>query len=139
MRTDDPRDATFAWLDEMKGFPATLPKTEEEFPLPSWYREVRDIPLGQLSIGDICKACRQRIHLNYIAPIALDLLEANPLAGEMFDGELLLAMKAVPEAYWREDRIQRNRLLGILRSFMPDLSGDIKKDVDDLRNRLEVG
>jgi len=77
--------------------------------------------------------------LDQIIPIALDLLEADPLAGEFFDGELLVAMKAVSMAYWRDNRTQRDRLLDIIHSCMLGLSGDIKKDADDLVERLEAG
>ena len=137
MKRCDPRNTTFAQLDELDGIPASSSSTEEEFPLPTWYREMRDIPLGQLTIKDISRACRQSIHLDQVIPIALDFLEADPLAGEIFDGELLVAMKAVPFAYWRDNQTQRDQLLDIIHRCKLGLSGDIKKDADDLVKRLE--
>lgn len=33
-------------------------------------------------------------------PLALAVLAANPLAGALYDGELLVSLKGVPSAYW---------------------------------------
>jgi CDI immunity proteins len=76
-------------LDTEKGIPESPPVTADEYPLPAWYRAVRDIPLRELSVEDLSKANRQQIHPDHIVPTMLELLQTNPLAGEMYDGSFL--------------------------------------------------
>ncbi|HTV39849.1 MAG TPA: contact-dependent growth inhibition system immunity protein [Candidatus Sulfotelmatobacter sp.] len=94
---------TFALLDRERGV-ALPPKLVEEFPLPAWYRAVSDIPLEELAVEDICKACRQQIHVAHIVPIALRLLKAAPLTGEMYDGELFVSLNSVGRNYWQDHK-----------------------------------
>jgi hypothetical protein len=91
---------TFAILDRQKGFANLPPAKDEEYPLPAWYRAVCETPLDELGLEGICKACRQQIHLEHVVPLALRILKAEPLAGEMYDGELLVSLKSVPLDYW---------------------------------------
>lgn len=57
--------------------------------LEHWYNSIRNIDLSLLSIGDICRACRQKIYCKQTGAEAIKRLQQNPYAGELFDGELL--------------------------------------------------
>ena len=80
---DDLPKLTFAILDTKKGIPYSDYTTEEEYPLPAWYRSIRNIPLDDLGVEDISKACRQGVHLEQVVPLAFKLIKANPVEGEM--------------------------------------------------------
>ena len=132
------RRLTFAMLEGEKSSGELPTRAEEEYPLPSWYRSVREIPLEQLSVEDICKACRQQIHLDHVVPIALRILQSNPLAGEMYDGELIASLKSVPGNYWSnrsdEGAIVR-RILERAISVEPGLD-DVRQDAEELLRRI---
>jgi hypothetical protein len=128
---------TFAGLDRAKGVSELPPATSEEYPLPAWYRAVREIPLEQLGVEDICKACRQQIHLEHIVPVALRMLESNALAGEMYDGELLVSLKSVPTEYWRRCSEDATTLKKVAeRALALDTTGDdVRQDAKELLNK----
>ncbi len=85
----NPDRVSFARLVKEKGFPEPAQASGDDFPLPAWYRSIRDVPLDELRIEDISKALRQNIHLEQVIPLALKRLQMEPLAGEMYQGELL--------------------------------------------------
>ncbi len=128
---------TFASLDREKGISELPPATSEEYPLPAWYRAVREIPLEELGIEDICKACRQQIHLEHIIPMALRMLQSNPLAGEMYDGELLVSLKSVPAEYWQkcgEDAATLKEVVEKALAF-DTTSDEVRQDANELLNK----
>lgn len=95
MTTDS---VTFEELDRQKSIPA--PTTADDMPLPVWYRSVYRVPIDQLETRDLCKALRQAVHLEAIVPLVIDKLKADPLAGDMFDCELLAALSRVAPTFW---------------------------------------
>ena len=132
------RRLTFAMLEGEKSSGELPTRSGEEYPLPAWYRAVREIPLEQLSVEDICKACRQQIHLDHVVPIALGILRSNPLAGEMYDGELIASLKSVPANYWRDrtdEGLILKRILEKAISIEATLD-DVRQDAEELLNRI---
>lgn len=99
---DEATPLSFAILDQRMGVELSPVPAEGEFPLPAWYRRVRNTPLAELTLEDLCRACRNEIHLAYVIPMALRILRDDPLAGELVDGELVRSLSAVPHAYWKE-------------------------------------
>jgi hypothetical protein len=73
---------------------------EPKSALEEWYNHVRDVPLENLGVGVLARACRQNIFPPAVVPICLLRLEEDPLAGDLYDGELLLALKGLPREYW---------------------------------------
>jgi hypothetical protein len=134
------RRLTFAMLDREKGIPDLAPATGEEYPLPAWYRAVRETPIEELRLEDICKACRQQIHIGHVVPIALRVLQSEPLAGEMYDGELLASMKTIPPDYWPAHRPEATMLRAICEGVCGHvcLSDDVRQDVAELLARATL-
>jgi hypothetical protein len=128
---------TFAILDREKGISELPPATSEEYPLPAWYRAVREIPLEELSVEDICKACRQQIHLEQVVPMALRILQSNPVAGEMYDGELLVSLKSVPIGYWLKCSEDATTLKEIVEKALAldATSDDVRQDAKEVLNK----
>ncbi|HUB23801.1 MAG TPA: contact-dependent growth inhibition system immunity protein, partial [Tepidisphaeraceae bacterium] len=92
---------TFRQIDEAKGVTRETLLSRPSA-IGNWYIRVRDVPLDELTTSDICRAVRQKTHLDYVVPIALHLLEQSPLAGELYEGELLLAFDSLPEKFWQQ-------------------------------------
>jgi hypothetical protein len=129
---------TFASLDRQMGLPSLPAPTAEEYPLPAWYRAVYNKPLDELAVEDICKACRQKIHLEHIVPRALSLLKTDPFAGEMFDGELLASLKPVPPEYWAKNPAERLALVSLAESVLrhESVTEEVRGDVEELLRKV---
>ena len=96
------------------------------------------MPLNKLQVEDISRACRQNIHLVlvHVILLALNMLEANPLAGEMYDGELLVSLKAVPKDYWDAHVNDKLACRAIIEKVVNTLSEDIAADANELLSYL---
>jgi len=129
---------TFAQLDKANGIPELPPATDEEYPLPAWYRAVRETPLSELSLEDLCRACRQKIYPEYIVPLAVRHLKADPCAGEMYGGELLVALKSVPSNYWEEHPEDRTTVRRIIEQSLSDLDEDVRQDALELLSLIQL-
>ena len=125
---------TFEMLDREKGIPDLPAASGEEYPLPAWYRTVREIPIEELGLEDICKACRQQVHIGHVVPIALRVLQTDLLAEEMYDGELLACLKSISSDYWLAHRPEATMLTAICEGVRGhvSLSDDLRQGVAEL-------
>ena len=98
-------DLTFRDLDENIDLQTPTSALEK------WYIDVRDIKLKMLTVGQLARACRQDVFSEFIVPFCLNELENDPLAGDMYDGELVLALKKEHQSYWRDHPIEREKYL----------------------------
>lgn len=98
-------------------------------PLETWYETVRDKPIASFSQEDLCKACRQQIFLETIIPIAMEVLRKEPLAGEMFEGELIVAMSNISKYYWLTHRSTATELAAIAKSIISQADEELRKDL----------
>lgn len=113
---------TFREIETAKGIAPS--ESGECSPLGEWYARVRDVPLAAFGVEDLCKSVRQCLYLEHVVPAALELLEKEPLAGEMYDGELASAFHAIPDTFWREHKHIAVRTLSILKSALPQINDD---------------
>jgi len=135
---DESGPLTFAALERRFGLPEP-PGDTDDFPLPAWYRSVREVPLPQLRVGDISRACRQQLYVDYMVPLALAALDANPLAGELYEGELLISLKSVPLAYWGQHTVERQTVVSLVERVRrsPGTPDDIRTEAGELRSRVQ--
>lgn len=105
--------------------------------LDEWYTKIRDTPIEDLNDGDLSRACRQQLYPRHVVPISISRLEANPLAGEVFDGELLVSMKSVPNDYWHTDRQISDRLLNVINNGRQLFDDDILQDTKVIASRIK--
>jgi hypothetical protein len=134
MSVQNPGRASFASLDKEKGFPEPPPASGEDYPLPAWYRSIRDVPLDELGVEDISKALRQNIHLEHVVPLALKRLQLEPLAGEMYEGELLASFKSVPADYWPKHPTERQSLNLVISAVLQEAEATdaVRQDTEEL-------
>jgi hypothetical protein len=105
--------------------------------LEQWYERVRDKPLAEFSDEDLCIACRQELYLEWIVPRAISRIRINPLAGERYDGELLVALHSVPKQFWIDHAELARGLRMVINSSRIDTSfEDVAESVRSLRDRL---
>lgn len=98
---------------------------------------VRDIPIKELAVGDVCRALRQDLFVRYVLPVSVVLLSDDILAGDRYDGELIVALAGLNEAYWRESAgvaIQIRELLDGLKGLSSDR--ELLKDASGLIEKL---
>ena len=107
------------------------PNDQPKSALGDWYERVRDIPIDEMKIGDICRTVRQLLYFEYVVPLAVELLEKEPLAGELYEGELFMSFSSIKDGYWKShpylaERISRfgNQVLAVLGGNLPT-QGDI--------------
>lgn len=57
----------------------------------------------------------QQIGLRFLVPVALEVLERNPLAeGDYYPGDLLASVLTAGEEFWRRERGWQNRVQALL-------------------------
>jgi hypothetical protein len=126
---------TFRSLDEQEAVFATEP-LPRQWPLEVWFASVYDLPLGQFTPSDLARSCRQNIHLGVVVPLCLEVLAREPLAGELYDAELLSAVMGVPQDYWQAHDEQRQRMLDIAAAVLTP-SSQQEAGNEDLRCEVE--
>jgi contact-dependent growth inhibition (CDI) system CdiI-like immunity protein len=128
---------TLALLDRERGIAEPVPPAGDEHPLAAWYRSVREVPLDDLTVEDISKAIRQNVHLEHVVPLALRFLKSEPLAGEMYEGELLVSFKAVPSQYWSQHEGERLFLKSVVEAAlrMEETTQDVRRDAQELLSK----
>jgi hypothetical protein len=129
-------DTTFATLDGVRSAPPA--QREEGWPLEEWYARVRELPLNALGAGDIAKACRQDVWLDYTVPRALDLLAEDFLAGDLYDGELVVSLRSVPAGFWEKHLDLAQRLSALIENGKALLDDDEQGEVEELMRVIKA-
>lgn len=62
---------------------------DKKYNLEIWYNKLLEKTYSELTIADVMRMIRQEIFGEIALKKAVDLLKDNPLAGEMYEGELL--------------------------------------------------
>lgn len=76
--------------------------------------DLRKVALSKLNVGDLRLLIGQEIGLEFLIPMALEILENNILAeGDLYVGDLLTAVALVNDKFWFENPTLNNRLVEI--------------------------
>ena len=88
---------------------------------------MRKRPVGALDAEGLRLLISQQIGLATLVPLALERVEADPLAeGACYPGDLLDAlMRRVPESYWQANEDQRVRVRAAAKALNPDETFDL--------------
>lgn len=84
---------------------------------------LRGVPIGALGTEDLRILIGQGIGLPWLVPLALEMLETDPMAqGDFYPGDLLASVLRVPGGFWSREWEWRNRLNVIVGSLesVPD-------------------
>lgn len=134
-------DLTFRDLGIKEGLKPELDPApaEGEFPLQEWFRVVFEKPLREFSLHDVARACAQGLYAEYIVPLALDALSTDPHAGDLYDGDLISSLSAMPAEFWRTHELQRDHLLAIMKHCLAELDETEREDAERLLKKLKTG
>ena len=127
-------DTTFANL----GSPFPSNETEKSG-LEEWYERVYRLPFSRFTAEDLARSCRQNLFLGQIVPFVLDALDRNPIAGELFDGELFFSLSLIPIDFWNTNSKFRIHLKTFFRESKQLLNDCLDEyDKADLVNLLSI-
>ena len=105
---------------------------DNDSPLQRWYNEIREKNISEFSISDLCKAVRQNVHIKYVMSEVVTQLEENILVGDMYDGELIAALKDIPEIEWGNIPAEKAKIIEILMHTQNIVDSELKEDIDSL-------
>lgn len=75
---------------------------------------LRKVPLSSRSPENLRILIGQKNGLIFLVPLALNVLESNPLAsGNLYKGDLLANVAVIPQKFWSEHPELNNRLVEI--------------------------
>lgn len=97
--------------------------------LGAWYARVAEVPVEQLQIGDLCRAVRQELALPYIVPIAVELVSSEPSAGELYDGELAVALARIPRDFWAANRLALDLVRRVLAETVSHVDDEVRVEL----------
>ena len=96
---------------------------------------LRRKPIGEFTVEDLRIMIGQKIGLRWLMPLALEVLERDPLAeGDFFPGDLLSSALRSPVEFWAEEPGLRSRLSAVLDNLdqVPDV---LSAHIDAFRAR----
>ncbi len=129
---------TFRQLEAKYGYENDEPHGDS--PLELWYERVRDTPLTAFPPGGLARACRQKLFSTEVAAIALDMLEEDVCAGDLYEGELLSAMIGLGWEFWRSHEAL-DRLVPILEDAVraEEMMSEVTVEAADFLRQLRDG
>jgi contact-dependent growth inhibition (CDI) system CdiI-like immunity protein len=88
---------------------------------------LRDKPIGDFTIDDLRVMIGQGIGLRYLVPLALEVLEHDPLAeGDYYPGDLLESVLGVDPELWTRESEWRDRIRAVLKR-LPEVPRELKE------------
>ena len=79
-------------------------------------KELRRVPLDNFSVEDLRLMIGQRESLEYLIPLAIEKLRADILVeGDMYKGDLLLAVVNTRQDYWDKSTEQKEELIELIK------------------------
>jgi hypothetical protein len=114
-------------LDDIDGRPWADPPADATRLVTTAHR-LRRVPIGRLNVEALRLLIGQHESLDALVPLALERLEADPLAeGDFYPGDLLAAVLAIPATYWHAHPQERDRLSPIV-DAVADPRGDLRAE-----------
>lgn len=85
----------------LKSLSFPLPSNEYDSGMVNHIKNLYEIRFGEYSDGDIRLLINQELYLNYMIPLALEILSKDPfIEVDYFEGDLLKAIINVSKDYW---------------------------------------
>ena len=100
-------------LEQIEGVSWGDPPDDATYLIRTVHR-LRRTPIGELGVEGLRMLINQRVGLPVLVPLALDELERNPAAeGDFHPGDLLAAVRRVPDDYWAAHPEEAARLAAV--------------------------
>jgi len=91
---------------------------------------LRQIPLREMTDDDIRELLLQNVGSDWLVEVALDRLADDPMAGDLYPGDLLHAVLQTEAGYWDSHPDQLMRLWDV-RQTLAALENDVRKVLGD--------
>lgn len=133
--SDDPLDASRS-LEQIENDYWRVPPPDTTRLVKTVHR-LRRAPVGELQPEDLRLLVSQNVGLSVVVPIALRLIRDNPMVeGDLYPGDLLVAVLNVPRSYWRDHAEHCNKLVQVVvsRSFELD---EFEREISSFLKQLE--
>ena len=88
---------------------------EELYPLQKWYNKIIDKTIDEITIADILRMIRQKEFCDLAVEKAVEFLQDNVFAGEIYDGQLLEKISEMSDPFLTK---YSNKLKYILKDAM---------------------
>jgi len=125
---------TFLEIEQMEGH--HYDKENADFSsLTAWYDRAREKQFSEFSVEDWCKCVRQELYLKYLIEWPIAELRKDPLAGEMYDGELANAFTSVSHEFWMCREQAKEEVKAIFRSAYDQYPDNVQRNIDDVLRR----
>jgi hypothetical protein len=86
---------------------------------------LRKVPLNEFTTEDLRLMIGQDVSLDYLIPVALELLEEYAfIEGDFYEGDLLIGVTRIDSQFWVDNPEYKNRIDQI-----------ISKNISEIRNR----
>lgn len=102
--------------------------------LDKWYVTLLNKTMEEVDIKDISRMLRQDILIDLAVNKAVEILKENPLAGEMYDGQLLEILYSVDVNKYKET----DKVKDILIKINSNISSFERMSDEDLKDYLVV-
>jgi CDI immunity proteins len=116
-------------LDELEGT-EWGPPTYDSYLVGTCHR-LRKKPIGRLTVEDLRILIGQKIGLRFLVPLALEVLEREPLvAGDFYEGDLLSATLSAGRDFWTREwdwAEQLRRIVANLEQIPPEISEAVRE------------
>ncbi len=87
------------------------------------------LPISEFSVENLRFLIGQNIGLNFLTPVALDILAVNPLVeGKMYKGDLLANVACIPDSFWKKHPELNNQVVEI-KNDLEIISGTISEEL----------
>jgi hypothetical protein len=104
--------------------------------LGEWYNRVLAVSLSEMSDGDLARIVRQSLALPNTLPYAFKRLLAQPLAGDLYEGELAVAIAKIQPQFWSEHPGLSQNATVVLRYVEANASTDIAIEIRSLTSLI---
>jgi hypothetical protein len=109
-------------IDDLEGGDSRETERSDSTPLVRECRELRKMPLRELNGADTRLRLGQRIGTRWVARLAMDELDDDPLlAASFYAGDLLLYLLRLPESFWKRNWEIKEQLADIFARAVSEL------------------
>jgi len=108
---------------------------ESEYTLDIWYNKLINKTVGEIELVDVTRMLSQNVLINLGIKKAMDILFDDPLAGEMYEGQLLELLYSIDLNKF-EDLSQLKLLLQKISAILPNLDWFDEEDQKEYRDLL---
>lgn len=115
---------------ELVGNINTTKNPGQQSSLEAWFESVLDVPLESLEVGDLCRAVRQNVCVDQLMPAILDVLTEDPLAGDLYDGEIIASLTTIEGDELQDHKETFIQIKNLINGLgLQDIDSDLKNDI----------